>query len=1338
MGLGRISGIFSGSNSHDRAGGIAGARRQHRHRRRPGNRGNAAYFEFLEQRTLLSLVGTYGMLESGGDFGTSYGSDTIEAKFSASGAVLLDTLTSVGSGQGGTGRMRATLSPLAGNGFSANHAEGYATSDGSIAAIAVTEEDQFQETDLNVLLKLGTGESAATLNGQYNAVLWDTPDGASFSSGLASVNFDGSGNADINITAAAQGQDSGTAFTTGESDSDYTVASDGLFTLGENQGGWVSADGSVVAWTTTVSAENTVGGVNIAILPSSGHTDADLAGGYHLMESDEENGFFSSGVATITFDGSGNYTETFTGVGDGMPGDSALPAPNTPFSGTYTVADDGQIIMDGITTGYLSADGSFAALAAVPGDTGDAQTGMSILIRDPSPAFSKLKASQAITEGTASVTLGGILSSGKTAIPNGQTVSVTIDGTSETTTTTGGNGSFTLSFPTAAIPYSATPYAITYSYAGDSTSAATSDSSTSLNVHGFPPVSPKGDTLVMFAGTDPDGVVQVPHFTSGNSVSVQYLLWDTAHKTFSYTYTPTGETTASLVAKSASGSQFPNDLSFTSASTGTDGGSGPFVLYSDTSQNWAPTSIAGASVSLTLAAGGGSYPSAGTMNMAFDALGQSYAASESTGTVSAYARNLAGVSDLASVAYGDSQLGAGRLYLAFTSATTGTFYLIDTAVPDNISNFAYGSFSLALSATHLSFGGKPLSTFAGQTLSQSGTGGSALTVHVLDSQGNLAINDTTSVMISLVSANGATLGGMTTAPVIDGVATFSDLMVDQAGTYIFSVSDPDDGLASVVSSKFTISADTSSSQLMLPVAGGPGATTVGRPLSPVLAVDVVDQFGNIITSNSSTVMLAIAADSADGSLTGPVTVNASKGVAVFKKAALSAAGTYTLTLTDASLHDTTAAPFTQVINVATTSALTPHLAASYAFGKAVSFSDTFKSGAGASVPFTGTVELLDGNGDPLGSALIAASGKVTFDLPTVSGDTVEIAAGDYQNCTLSYAGDANHAAFTTNGFTLLIRQATAKVALVPSATQLTSGQTLTLTATVSSPTVPSVDPTGDAIFLRDGTPFSTITLTGNTAVATDSPAAGVLDYSVEYTGDADFLGGSVKAKAVMDRSAPGSLAGDSLVLLTASGSGNESPPDAAVVEFPSTGAYNATALATGQQVDGPYPYTASSMTATIYVHNNDEAGVHHTLGLTFTTAATGTFRGTSTNGEGAEVGPFVLYASPIPSIAPDNLTGATVTMTATAGNGPLGSSGVLQLSLDASDGSYTLISTAGGGINTSGTFGYSLVNAAIAQIPFQDSGLGAGAVYLAFTTPNGGDYYIVSGADNWQVGTFTA
>jgi len=76
-----------------------------------------------------------------------------------------------------------------------------------------------------------------------------------------------------------------------------------------------------------------------------------------------------------------------------------------------------------------------------------------------------------------------VISAGGTSFPpTSESVTITIDGFN-TTVPIGANGVFSATFPTSAIPASATPYTITYSYAGDTNFTSASDSSTTLTVN---------------------------------------------------------------------------------------------------------------------------------------------------------------------------------------------------------------------------------------------------------------------------------------------------------------------------------------------------------------------------------------------------------------------------------------------------------------------------------------------------------------------------------------------------------------------------------------------------------------------------------------------------------------------------------------------------------------------------------------------------------------------------------------------------------------------------------------------------------------------------------------
>ncbi len=122
-----------------------------------------------------------------------------------------------------------------------------------------------------------------------------------------------------------------------------------------------------------------------------------------------------------------------------------------------------------ITYSYVG-DANFAPVS-------DSST--TLTIGKTTPVFSNLTPSQTIKAGMSPVQLSGKLTQG-TAIATGS-VSISINGQS-TPATISSDGTFSMSVNTSAIPGSATPFQITYSYAGNTNFNPASDSSTTLTV----------------------------------------------------------------------------------------------------------------------------------------------------------------------------------------------------------------------------------------------------------------------------------------------------------------------------------------------------------------------------------------------------------------------------------------------------------------------------------------------------------------------------------------------------------------------------------------------------------------------------------------------------------------------------------------------------------------------------------------------------------------------------------------------------------------------------------------------------------------------------------------
>jgi hypothetical protein len=126
-----------------------------------------------------------------------------------------------------------------------------------------------------------------------------------------------------------------------------------------------------------------------------------------------------------------------------------------------------------------------------------------------------------------------------------------------------------------------------------------------------------------------------------------------------------------------------------------------------------------------------------------------------------------------------------------------------------------------------------------------------------------------------------------TATVKNGVATFSNVILDTAGSYTLMATDSSTGVTTAVSGTITVTPGTAT-QLVVPPVTTPG--TVGQAIMPAITVTAEDAFGNVATSDNDSVTLNLASG-APGSFTSgsTTTVQAVSGVATFDNIALDTA-----------------------------------------------------------------------------------------------------------------------------------------------------------------------------------------------------------------------------------------------------------------------------------------------------------------------------------------------------------------------------------------------------------------------------------------------------------------
>ena len=256
-------------------------------------------------------------------------------------------------------------------------------------------------------------------------------------------------------------------------------------------------------------------------------------------------------------------------------------------------------------------------------------------------------------------------------------------------------------------------------------------------------------------------------------------------------------------------------------------------------------------------------------------------------------------------------------------------------------------------ASKLIFSTQPGGTSAGSNLSPQPI------VWVEDANGNTVTNSSAMVTLAVGTGPGA-LSGVAVATASSGIATFSGLFLKQAGSYTLTATSS--ALTVATSSALNI---TPSAASKLIFSTQPGGTSAGSNLAPQPIVWIEDTNGNVVTSSSAMVTLAVG--SGPGALSGGLAVSASAGVASFTGLFLNTEGSYTLTASSGALSGTTSSSFTIVAGVLNGTS------------SSVTASPTSVVGNGTSTS-TITVTLLDSQNNGIsGKAVSLSSSRGTTD-----------------------------------------------------------------------------------------------------------------------------------------------------------------------------------------------------------------------------------------------------------------------------------------------------------------------------------------------------------------------
>ena len=212
---------------------------------------------------------------------------------------------------------------------------------------------------------------------------------------------------------------------------------------------------------------------------------------------------------------------------------------------------------------------------------------------------------------------------------------------------------------------------------------------------------------------------------------------------------------------------------------------------------------------------------------------------------------------------------------SYTAATSAAFNITGTGPPAKLA-FVQG----------------PSNTAAGATMTP------AVTVAVEDANGNVETSDNATQVSLAIGTNpaGGTLSGGGAVTVSSGIATFSGLSINTAGTGYTLTASSTPSYTAATSAAFNITSAVGP-PAKLAFVQGPSNTAAGATMTPAVTVAVEDANGNVETSDNATqVSLAIGTNPAGGTLSGGGAVTVSSGIATFSGLSINTAGTgYTLT-----------------------------------------------------------------------------------------------------------------------------------------------------------------------------------------------------------------------------------------------------------------------------------------------------------------------------------------------------------------------------------------------------------------------------------------------------------
>jgi hypothetical protein len=422
--------------------------------------------------------------------------------------------------------------------------------------------------------------------------------------------------------------------------------------------------------------------------------------------------------------------------------------------------------------------------------------------------------------------------------------------------------------------------------------------------------------------------------------------------------------------------------------------------------------------------------------------------------------------------------------------TAGTGYTL-TAASDTLTSATSNSFNITVGPiAQLVFNPSPSNSSAGAVFPTQPI------VELRDAGGNLVNTATDNVVLSIASGPGTTINGTTTVTASGGYATFSGLSIDTTGTYTLRATV---GSVNGTSASFIIG-PAAASALRFQVQ--PSNTQADASITPAVKVEAIDMFGNVVSSYTGAISVAIDNNPGTGTLAGTLIDNAVSGVATFSDLSINEVGTgYTLEATAAGLTAVTSNAFniTQKSATITLSDLShvydgnPHGATATTNPAGLNVTFTY-NGSATEPTAVGSYTVVATINDALYAG--TATGTLVISKATVSSIVLS-------NLNQTYDGTPRDVTATTTPAGLSVVFSYSGSGYGPSATAPTNAGTYNVTATINDPNYQG-STTGTLVVAKA---TATITITdlvfdydGNQHVPTVTTVPADLAYTITFNG----------------------------------------------------------------------------------------------------------------------------------------------------------------------------------------------------------------------------------------------